>query len=132
MKTIEKKSHGTTEELKLSNSVRTKVKPKPVKAKVVEKPSLIESEETELEQAENESREEYKILDTCDDDNDECEDQEAESISIVKYNPHVCPFCDKSFKQLPQLGAHIMSAHEPPSDPDPPLSKKKVRSRLKL
>ena len=124
MKTIEKKSHGTTEELKLSNSVRTKVKPKPVKAKVVEKPSLIESEETELEQAENESREEYKILDTCDDDNDECEDQEAESISIVKYNPHVCPFCDKSFKQLPQLGAHIMSAHEPPSDPDPPLSKK--------
>ena len=49
MKTIKKKSHGTTEELKLSNSVRTKVKPKPVKAKVVENPSLLESEDTDLE-----------------------------------------------------------------------------------
>ena len=108
----------------LENGVRTKVKSKPIKAKVVEKPCLLELEETDLEQLENESSEEYKALDTCDDENDEGEDQEAESISIVKYNPHVCPFCDKSFKQLPQLGAHIMSAHEPPSDPDPPLPKK--------
>ena len=36
----------------------------------------------------------------------------------VKYNPHVCPFCDQSFKQLPHLGAHIMSVHQPPTHED--------------
>ena len=41
------------------------------------------------------------------------------TVPTTKYNPHVCPFCDQSFKQLPNLGAHIMSAHEPPTGDDP-------------
>ena len=74
--------------------------------------------------------EEDKISGSCNEDEkegdeeNEDEEEETESISIMKYNPHVCPFCDKSFKQLPQLGAHIMSAHEPPSDPDPQITMK--------
>ena len=47
------------------------------------------------------------------------------TIPIMKYNPHVCPFCDQSFKQLPHLGAHIMAAHEPPSDNIPSTTRLK-------
>ena len=128
MKTIEKKIPD--EELKLSNSVRTKLKPKPRKRKnqenLVPKTKSLESDSAGLKQVENDPNEEEKISDSCneDDKEEEEEEEETESISIMKYNPHVCPFCDKSFKQLPQLGAHIMSAHEPPSDPDPQITMK--------
>ena len=128
MKTIEKKNPD--EELKLSNSVRTKLKPKPRKRKnqenLVPKTKSSESDSAGLEQVENDPSEEDKISDSCNDGEkeEEEEEEETESISIMKYNPHVCPFCDKSFKQLPQLGAHIMSAHEPPSDPDPQITMK--------
>lgn len=47
------------------------------------------------------------------------------TIPIMKYNPHVCPFCDQSFKQLPHLGAHIMAAHEPPTDDIPSTTRLK-------
>merc|ERR1712012_280420 len=89
MKTIEKKGHPTTEEVKLSNSVRTKVKPKPAKGKKVKKSIPVELDESGLEdQQENDVSEESKILDTLDEDNnEEEEDLEAESISIMKYNP---------------------------------------------
>ena len=124
MKTIEKKN--PEEELKLSNSVRTKLKPKPRKPRKLEnlvpKTKSSDSEGAGVDKVENNPSEDDKISDSCNED--EKEEEETESISIMKYNPHVCPFCDKSFKQLPQLGAHIMSAHEPPSDPDPQITMK--------
>ena len=133
MKTIEKKNPD--EELKLSNSVRTRLKPKPRKPRnqenLVPKTKSSESDSAILDQVENGPSEEDKISGSCnedekeeDEETEEEEEEETESISIMKYNPHVCPFCDKSFKQLPQLGAHIMSAHEPPSDPDPQITMK--------
>ena len=128
MKTIEKKNPD--EELKLSNSVRTKLKPKARKPRnqenLVPKTKSSESDGAGLDQVKKDPSEEDKISDSCNEDEkeEEEEEEETESISIMKYNPHVCPFCDKSFKQLPQLGAHIMSAHEPPSDPDPQITMK--------
>ena len=126
MKTIEKKNPD--EELKLSNSVRTKLKPKPRKPRnqenLVPKTKSSESDGAGLDQVKKDPSEEDKISDSCNEDEKEEEEEETESISIMKYNPHVCPFCDKSFKQLPQLGAHIMAAHEPPSDPDPQITMK--------
>ena len=122
MKTIEKPE----KEHKLSNSVRTKIKPKPQKPKPkpVQKRCSSESEEASLDNEENGLTDDVQKFDTCD-DTEEKEEVETESISIMKYNPHVCPFCDKSFKQLPQLGAHIMSAHEPPTEPAINIKNKK-------
>ena len=51
------------------------------------------------------------------------------TISTMKFNPHVCPFCDQSFKQLPHLGAHIMAVHEPPTGSNPSPN---VKSKNKL
>lgn len=124
MKTIEKKDHVSEGEHKLSNSFRTKMKPKPQNPNSVEKRCSLESEEASLENEENGMSEDVQKLDTCS-DTEEKEEVETESISIMKYNPHVCPFCDKSFKQLPQLGAHIMAIHEPPTDPAINMKNKK-------
>merc|ERR1712223_936140 len=82
MKTIEKKN--PEEELKLSNSVRTKLKPKARKPRnlenLVPKTKSSDSEGAGLEKVENDPSEDDKISDSCDEDDKE-EEEETESIS---------------------------------------------------
>ena len=125
VQTIEK-SDQNEDVKKLSSSIRTKIRSKSLKPKPVNnKSDDINSEDLCLENLEE------SLIPEADsgvsvEDQESTEEPELQqsSISIMKYNPHVCPFCDESFKQLPHLGAHIMAAHEPPTDDNPPASVK--------
>ena len=113
---------------KLSSSIRTKIRSKSLKPKSLNnKSDDLNSVCLSLDNLED------SLIPEADSgvsvgDQEEMATEKSElqqsSISIMKFNPHVCPFCDESFKQLPHLGAHIMAAHEPPTDDNPPASVK--------
>ena len=129
VQTIEK-SDQKEDVKKLSSSIRTKIKSAPLKPKAISnKSDDLDSIDINLENVEDALVPETNSMVSYSEQSViEKSDFQQSSISIMKYNPHVCPFCDESFKQLPHLGAHIMAAHEPPTDDNPsPISKNKNR-----
>jgi len=127
VQTIEK-SDQKEDIKKLSSSIRTKIRSKSLKPKSFNnKTGNLNSVDLSLDNLEDalipEADSGVSIGDQEEIAIEQSELQQS-SISIMKYNPHVCPFCDESFKQLPHLGAHIMAAHEPPTDNNPSASVK--------
>jgi hypothetical protein len=113
---------------KLSSNTRTKVRSRSLKPKSFHnKSDDLNSVDLSLDNLDDSLVPEANSRISVGDQEEILVDQselQQSSISIMKYNPHVCPFCDESFKQLPHLGAHIMAAHEPPTDKNPPAGVK--------
>ena len=124
-KTIEKGENKDHANILLSKAI-SKTKTKSPKSKHFDKPQSLNSVDSSRSGLVNSLSDEAYISSEAEEN--PVEKAEQQHSAIAKYNPHVCPFCDQSFKQLPHLGAHIMAAHEPPTESNPGMKNNKQSS----